>query len=189
VRPETSAITILAMMRYGQRHRGYDIVLAVLEQVARRFPDVRLILFGTDDLSEADIPFSFENAGRLEPDDLPALYSRADIFLELSRHHGFGRTGIEAMACGAACVLSDSGGVRDYARHGENALIVPVTDVTAATEAAKGTVTIAVELPFQGSEKAASDPILNGIRLAVKDGRRQGRSIGRAVAEALAPVR
>ena len=137
VRPETSAITILAMMRYGQSHRGYDIVLAVLEQVARRFPDVRLILFGTDDLSEANIPFSFENAGRLEPDDLPALYSRADIFLELSRHHGFGRTGIEAMACGAACVLSDSGGVRDYARHGENALIVPVTDVTAATEAVR----------------------------------------------------
>src|SRR6185295_8570640 len=28
---------------------------------------------------------------------------------------------------------------------------------------------IAVELPFQGSDKAASDPILNGIRLAVKD--------------------
>src|SRR4029077_1423347 len=28
---------------------------------------------------------------------------------------------------------------------------------------------IAVELPFQGSDKAASDPILNGVRLAVKD--------------------
>jgi branched-chain amino acid transport system substrate-binding protein len=28
---------------------------------------------------------------------------------------------------------------------------------------------IAVELPFQGSDKAAADPILNGIRLAVKD--------------------
>jgi glycosyltransferase involved in cell wall biosynthesis len=135
VRPATSAMTILAMMRYGQRHRGYDIVLAVLEQVARRFPDVRLVLFGTDDLSKANIPFPFENAGRQEPEDLPALYSQADIFLELSRHHGFGRTGIEAMACGAACVLSDSGGIRDYARHGENALIVPVTDVTAATEA------------------------------------------------------
>jgi O-antigen biosynthesis protein len=135
VRPETSTITILAMMRYGQRHRGYDIVLAVLEQVARCFPDVRLILFGTYNLSEANIPFPFENAGRLEPEDLPALYSQADIFLELSRHHGFGRTGIEAMACGAACVLSDSGGIRDYAFHGENALVVPVADVTAATEA------------------------------------------------------
>jgi branched-chain amino acid transport system substrate-binding protein len=39
---------------------------------------------------------------------------------------------------------------------------------TATTVPSKGTVTIAVELPFQGSEKAASDPILKGIRLAVK---------------------
>jgi branched-chain amino acid transport system substrate-binding protein len=36
-------------------------------------------------------------------------------------------------------------------------------------DTSKGTVKIAVELPFQGSEKATSDPILNGIRLAVKD--------------------
>ena len=32
----------------------------------------------------------------------------------------------------------------------------------------KGTVKIAIELPLQGSEKAASEPIINGIRLAVK---------------------
>jgi branched-chain amino acid transport system substrate-binding protein len=32
----------------------------------------------------------------------------------------------------------------------------------------KGTVKFAVELPLQGSEKAASDPIINGIKLAVK---------------------
>jgi branched-chain amino acid transport system substrate-binding protein len=33
----------------------------------------------------------------------------------------------------------------------------------------KGTIKIAIELPLEGSEKAASDPIINGIRLAVKD--------------------
>src|SRR5258708_1663215 len=32
----------------------------------------------------------------------------------------------------------------------------------------KGTLTVAIELPQQGSEKAASDPIINGIKLAVK---------------------
>jgi branched-chain amino acid transport system substrate-binding protein len=32
----------------------------------------------------------------------------------------------------------------------------------------KGTVYFAIELPLQGSEKAASDPIINGIKLAVK---------------------
>ena len=33
----------------------------------------------------------------------------------------------------------------------------------------KGTVKIAIELPLQGSELAASQPIINGIRLAIKD--------------------
>ncbi|HET7495177.1 MAG TPA: branched-chain amino acid ABC transporter substrate-binding protein [Candidatus Limnocylindrales bacterium] len=32
----------------------------------------------------------------------------------------------------------------------------------------KGTLKIAIELPFQGADKAASDPIKNGIRLAIK---------------------
>lgn len=34
--------------------------------------------------------------------------------------------------------------------------------------ATKGTVIIAIDLPLQGSDKAASDPIINGIKLAVK---------------------
>jgi len=34
---------------------------------------------------------------------------------------------------------------------------------------APSTVNIAIELPQQGSEKAASDPIINGIKLAVKE--------------------
>jgi len=34
--------------------------------------------------------------------------------------------------------------------------------------ATKGTVNIAIDLPQQGSDKAASDPIINGIKLAVK---------------------
>ena len=38
----------------------------------------------------------------------------------------------------------------------------------AGSGATKGTVIFAIELPQQGSEKAASDPIINGIKLAVK---------------------
>jgi len=36
-------------------------------------------------------------------------------------------------------------------------------------DTSKGTVNIAIELPQQGSEKAASDPIINAIKLAVKE--------------------
>jgi glycosyltransferase involved in cell wall biosynthesis len=38
------------------------------------------------------------------------------------------------MACGCACILSNSGGLVEYARHGENCLIVPVGDVQAAAD-------------------------------------------------------
>ncbi len=47
----------------------------------------------------------------------------------------------------------------------------PATEAP-ATEAPppeKGTIKVAIELPLQGSELAASQPIVNGIRLAVKD--------------------
>ena len=37
-----------------------------------------------------------------------------------------------------------------------------------AGDSSKGKITIAIELPQQGSEKAASDPIINGVKLAVK---------------------
>ncbi len=38
-----------------------------------------------------------------------------------------------------------------------------------AGDTSKGSIKIAIELPLQGSDKAASDPIINGVRLAVKD--------------------
>ena len=132
-RPDDAPSTVLSMVRYGHHHRGYDLVLETLARVATLRPGTEFTLFGTDDLSEADIPFEHTNMGRVPPDKLPEVYSRADVFLEMSRHHGFGRTGVEAMACGAACVLSDSGGLSEYARHGENALIVPVGDIDGAT--------------------------------------------------------
>jgi branched-chain amino acid transport system substrate-binding protein len=43
------------------------------------------------------------------------------------------------------------------------------------SNAAKGTVKIAIDLPLQGSELAASQPIINGVKLALKDA---GGSVG-----------
>ncbi len=42
-----------------------------------------------------------------------------------SEFQGFGRCALEAMACGAACVLTHLGGVLEYARHEDNALLAP----------------------------------------------------------------
>ena len=37
-----------------------------------------------------------------------------------------------------------------------------------AGDSSKGSIKLAIELPLQGSEKAASDPIINGVKLAIK---------------------
>jgi len=56
---------------------------------------------------------------------LAQILSAADVFVFPSLFESFGLPPLEAMACGTAVVCTDSGGVREYARHGFNCLLVP----------------------------------------------------------------
>ena len=132
--PSTRSKRIIAMARpTPDDHRGYEVLMEVYRRLASSHPEVELIVFGTDDLPAPG--FAVENLGRVAPSQLPDLYSSCQVFLDTSRFHGFGRTGAEALACGTAAVLSDSGGISSYARHEQNALIVPVGDVQATVTA------------------------------------------------------
>ena len=55
---------------------------------------------------------------------LRAFYNSISIFVFPSHYEGWGLPGMEALACGAALVAADSVGLREYARHGETALVV-----------------------------------------------------------------
>ena len=129
---------VLAMARPDTQddHRGYSILVEVYRELAVRDPSIALAWFGTNDLPDHGFPV--QSFGRVPPSELPVLYSGAQIFLDTSRFHGFGRTGAEAMACGTACVLSDSGGISEYAVDDHNAIIVPVGDVARTVEAIEG---------------------------------------------------
>src|SRR6476469_1256114 len=72
--------------------------------------------------------------------------------------HKVGALAAVSIMAFAAC--SNGGGASASAGAGGSA--------AAGGDTSKGTVKIAIELPQQGSEKAASDPIINGIKLAVK---------------------
>jgi branched-chain amino acid transport system substrate-binding protein len=67
----------------------------------------------------------------------------------------------------AACSSTPSGSGAAASAGSGGAALTPSTPAPAA-DTSKGKVKIAIELPQQGSEKAASDPIINGIKLAVK---------------------
>ena len=71
--------------------------------------------------------------GFVADDDLPALYSLADVFAYPSHYEGFGIPVIEAMACGAPVVCANNSSLPEVA--GQAALQVTATDISALSEA------------------------------------------------------
>jgi glycosyltransferase involved in cell wall biosynthesis len=71
--------------------------------------------------------------GFVADEDLPALYSLADIFAYPSHYEGFGIPIIEAMACGTAVVCANNSCLPEVA--GDSALQVTATDTFALAEA------------------------------------------------------
>ena len=127
---------VLAMARPGTPRRGFPATIAALAAVKQARPEVEIALFGDRFLDRWRIPFPFRNEGLIiRQDRLAELYSGADVFLDGSEFQGFGRCALEAMACGAACVLTDLGGVLEYARHEDNALLTPPGQAAAMTAA------------------------------------------------------
>lgn len=121
-----SGFTVLAMARPHTPQRGFQAIIIALAQVKQMMPEAVIILFGDRFLASQRIPFPYHDAGVVaDQNQLAELYSAADVFLDGSDFQGFGRCALEAMACGVACVLTDIGGVMEYARDRENCLLVP----------------------------------------------------------------
>ena len=66
--------------------------------------------------------------GLLSRQEVAELMRDSDVFLDMSIYQAFGRTALEAMACGATAVVPSIGGVWEFVRNGENALAVDTLD-------------------------------------------------------------
>ena len=126
-RADDGRVRVVAMLRYEER-RGWRYLLPALRKIAAH-PRVEIVLFGAHRFEEENFPHS--HAGVLSRDGVARLLSTAHIVVDPSLFQGFGLVGLEAMASGAACVLTASGGVMEYARHDDNALVVPPGDAEA----------------------------------------------------------
>ena len=95
---------------------------------------VQVLLFGCEtqhlntyiarNAPELRLGRQFDSRGVLARQGVADLMREADIFVDLSDYQAFGRTGLEAMACGCAVVLPEEGGVYEYAVPGENCMVV-----------------------------------------------------------------
>ncbi len=126
---------VLAMARPRTPRRGFDGVVAALTKVHEAMPSVDIVLFG-EDLGDLTLPFPYRGEGVItDHEHLARLYSGARVHFDGSDFQAFGLPALEAMACGTVSVLTDVGGVREYARDEENCLLVPPHDPGAAAQA------------------------------------------------------
>jgi glycosyltransferase involved in cell wall biosynthesis len=126
---------VLAMARPRTPRRAFDFVVATLAKVHEAMPDAEFVLFG-EHIDSLDVPFAYRSAGVVtDPEQMARLYSSARVHFDGSDFQAFGLPALEAMACGTVSVLTDTGGVREYARDGENCLLVAPRDVDGAAAA------------------------------------------------------
>ncbi|MEC7641060.1 MAG: glycosyltransferase family 4 protein [Nitrospinota bacterium] len=117
----------ICLLHHDYDWKGYADGITAINKVMAQNIDLKVTVFG--EKLENPQPlfrsagFEFDYHYRPTGDSLQRIYTESDIYLCPSWHEGLGMTAMEAMACRAALVSTDTGGCRDYAIPGETALL------------------------------------------------------------------
>ncbi len=137
---DATPVKIAAMVRPATPRRGARRTLEVMRSVNRTAAEnAELRIFGCshDELAAYALApdFPVHNHGILRREQVADLLRRTHIFVDLSDYQAFGRTGLEAMACGCSVILPAKGGCTEYARHCHNALLVDTAEPRTCVDA------------------------------------------------------
>ena len=130
-RLDRDPMRVLAMIRPRTPRRRAAETMSALDRIGRELGgQVECLTFGCPGTELAELPASetVEHLGTLARGDVAEVLRRCDVFLDLSSYQAFGRTGLEAMACGVVPVLPRIGGVGEYAVDGWNGVLVDTAD-------------------------------------------------------------
>ncbi len=105
-----------------ESYKGTPDVVAALSGLVESY-DLQGKVWTFGSASHPNLPSWVDYHKHPSDDELSTLYNHTKIFVVGSHFEGWGLPGMEAMACGAALVSTDNGGVRAYAQHNVNALL------------------------------------------------------------------
>ena len=110
-----------ALSATTDKRKGFNHLVAAINQLKTTDSlPLRAVIFGTEKTAAESMPFNipYTVLGRLNDDITLALaYSAADVMVVPSTQEAFGKTAIEAMACGTPVVCFDATGLRDIVEH------------------------------------------------------------------------
>ncbi|HEX6958087.1 MAG TPA: glycosyltransferase family 4 protein [Ferrovibrio sp.] len=114
-------VTYGAINAMRDARKGFRELLGALELLGRHPGAEKILLVVFGDLQPGDIPetgIEIRHVGYINDDErLTRLYASSDVAVMPSLQEAFGKTLIEAMACGTPVVAFDHGGPRDIISH------------------------------------------------------------------------
>jgi glycosyltransferase involved in cell wall biosynthesis len=124
-----------------QPRKNYQMLIRAFKPIAARWPHHLVIAGGKgwlyeETLAEVErqgLDGRVHFLGFVDDADLPALYSRATLFVFASLYEGFGLTPLEAMACGVPVLVSNASCLPEVV--GEAAVLLSPHDEAAWTAA------------------------------------------------------
>ena len=125
----------IGMMYSPAECKGSRYGIEALLEIKKQITDITAVVFGKEE-RPSDLPQWIEYYEN--PDQtyiVEKIYNRVSVFICSSICEGWGLPPMEAMACGAAVVTTDCGGVRDFAVPDETAIVCPVKDMEAIKNA------------------------------------------------------
>ena len=126
--PHKNLITLVKAMKILRQRGALSLQLLVVGARGRKSSEVLSALHSSN-LTDNEVRF----LGFVPEEDLPMLYSAASSFVFPSLYEGFGLPLVEAMACGAPIIASNTSSTPEIV--GEAAVLVPPTLPEAFAEA------------------------------------------------------
>ncbi len=117
----------LLLMYDKSEWKGFSDGLEAIKIVKKKYPEIKLVIFGTR--KGKNIPREAEFYHKPSLEKLRELYNTSDIFISPSWTEGCQLPPMEAMACKCAVVASNVGGIPDYAIAGKTARIFEPRDI------------------------------------------------------------
>lgn len=156
---------IILGLRTWEPVYGVDVLARAFVLAARQDPRLRLLLLGQGSqevhikaiLEKGSVSDRVRFGGRVPPQDLPAYYGVADLYVSSSHVDGSSVSLLEAMACETPVLVSDIAGNREWVEPSKTGSLFPDSDAHALAEAM-----------LTSAKKAASPNLVRNARKLVE---------------------